>query len=56
MRINHINCRWFCYRTYCLVRNDASLYANVLNKYLQGNDFLNVDPYFPVKCLVMLWK
>ncbi|MDP2753196.1 MAG: hypothetical protein Q8P40_02265 [Nitrospirota bacterium] len=35
-----------------LSENDASLYANVLNKYLHENDFLNVDPYFPVKCLV----
>jgi len=31
---------------------DASLYTNVLNKYLHENDFLNVNPYFPVKCLI----
>jgi energy-coupling factor transporter ATP-binding protein EcfA2 len=35
-----------------LSENDASLYADVLNKYLYENDFLNVNPYFPVKCLV----
>jgi len=35
-----------------LSENDASLYANVLNKYLHENDFLNINLYFLVKCLV----
>lgn len=35
-----------------LSEKDTSLYADFLTKYLQENDFLNVNPYVPVKSLI----
>lgn len=35
-----------------LSENNASLYIHVLSKYLHENEFLNLNPYFPVKCLL----
>jgi hypothetical protein len=35
-----------------LSEKDTSLYADFLTKYLQENDFLNVNPYVPVRHLI----